>query len=475
MNNLPGRNISGRAYRPCLYWISGRRDGIDFHYPWAICREKARLLRFTGDWQGSEEIYRRNLEAAEAAGSARDLALARTELSVLLEIRGNSDQAFLMAQEAYRLWQELKDPAGLARAAGALGSVYHHRGEYVQARGYYRLSMDYAQQAGLERDLCQAVNQMGLILFEMRELEGSLEYYRQALEIAERNDDPHYITMAAGNIGNIHLERNELDQALKCYQLALDQSLKTGDKQSIAFGIGNIAIIFEKRGDFAESLKWNRRQYDIFMELGDQAHLTVCLLNMGTTYLQLGMLDRAGECLARQVELGARNSDRPILSYGLYILGTVRRDQGAPEAAEDLFGRAIALAREIGLDYYLGDYCCALAELLLDGSRFDQAGPLVDAARAAAAKAGRQDLEPRLQALGARAETRDGAAAAEKIGQLAGREEDPEQKGHLLLQAYRLGRKEEHRREAVKIYRDLAARADRYSYRRALAELEGKD
>ena len=453
------------------YWILLPAAAPRRWRPCHVLREKAGLLRLTGEWAAAERLHRELAASAAASADRAALADARTDLASMLLLMGAIDEAFDLAAEARPLWDALGDDRGLARCITTLGSVHYQRSEYPKAMEYYREGLAIAQRGGDAMMSCRALGRIGLLHYDMGESQRSLEVLDEALAAAERMGSHQLIASSSGNLGNVHLEQGRYEEAMACYQRAYRESLRIGDKQSTAFSEGNIAIIHEKQGRYAEAMEWTLRQLQAFRELGDRVNLAVSLLNIGNIHSSRGeygtALARYGEVIA----LARANRDKPILSYALYLSGTTLQELGRPEEVERFLAEAVAVAEEIGFNHYLCGYQSRLARHYVERGDPVKAAALAAAARELAEKVGRAEVLFELEVTGALLAADGRAGQAARLTKLAGRAPEPEQEAGLQKRLFDLTGDQARRQAAADAYRKLYGELPKHSYRKALEEL----
>lgn len=108
-----------------------------------------------------------------------------------LQLRlGNIEQAATLYQEGLRLNQELGDTEGTANALYGIGTVFHARGEYDEARQWCEESFSLYQTLNHQYGSAWCHNLLGEIAFGKGEIDTALPHYRQSLTIwLQRGDD----------------------------------------------------------------------------------------------------------------------------------------------------------------------------------------------------------------------------------------------------------------------------------------------
>ena len=123
-----------------------------------------RALQEAGQWERAEAVLSEALELAQAAGDRRvaaDAAVARTHLRLFTGSTASHGEARLVLAEAARVFEELGDEAGLARALGLGGQIRFWAGESAAAIDDLERAARHARAAG---DRMQEVDSLHYVL-----------------------------------------------------------------------------------------------------------------------------------------------------------------------------------------------------------------------------------------------------------------------------------------------------------------------
>jgi tetratricopeptide (TPR) repeat protein len=363
------------------------------------------------------------------AGAERAKALLRLADGPL-ELLGRRARQEACAREAERLAEEAGDDELRARAAGALGTVFHETSRQGEAEKAYRRALDLARAHGDRKAEAAATGNLGNVLYSLGRLAEAKEHYERNLALSREIGDRRGESAATGNLGNVLRSLGRLAEAKEHHERHLALCREIGDREGEARATGSLGGVFQSLGRLAEAKEHCERYLALSREIGDRQGEAAATGNLGSVFTSLGRLAEAKEhhernlALSREIghwqgeaaalhnlagahrEAGdaARSEEgyeaclavaagtgfRHLQAATLRALGSVRAAAGDAERGRDALAAARDLAREIGVAGYEVLARCELA--LLPG------GDATDALAAFAEHEARLDSDERPEA-----------------------------------------------------------------------------
>ncbi|NML06274.1 ATP-binding protein [Sphingomonas sp. G-3-2-10] len=160
---------------------------------------------------------------------------------------GQAAAALRSYQEAYRIFDRLKEPRSVALAFHYLGSLYSAARGFDRAADYYgQAAAAYNGDPSLSLTLH---NSRGNMLLAAEKYSGAIAEYGKALEIARQMGKPLLEARILGNIARAQLEAGQLDDAeatlARGFSLAKGEDAKSFRQQLL----GTAASVAMERGD----------------------------------------------------------------------------------------------------------------------------------------------------------------------------------------------------------------------------------
>jgi len=278
--------------------------------------EYATLLETTDQWEEAEQELRSGLRIAESSlGKDDPLTLEMTrQLAATLGDQGHNREAVALLESLMETYEQLPAPTqdeqlGRIEAMQTLAELRRILGEYTQAETLYQdIIKAYKIAYRVEHPrMLDAMNDLGLLLWEQGKLEDAERIFRTTLDGRVRV------------LGELHL--------------------------TTAQSCDNLGLILSEQGKFDEAERLQRRALSILEQtLGpDNPDTIVCENNLADTVVGLGRADEAEAIMADVVDRA-----RSALPAGHWHLGVYLKSH-----AETLIpiGRFEDAARELNEAY----------------------------------------------------------------------------------------------------------------------------
>jgi adenylate cyclase len=314
---------------------------------------------------------RRAAELAAAGPDAGRLAEVRLALATLLELTGGHD-------EAQRLYEQVRDATGDARAWRGLASTLRKRGLYADA-----LAVLAAAQASMSPD-ADGAPAIALELGRTLLGAGRPGEAVPALEAALTRLGP---TQAETGQALLYLARSELqcgrfDAALEHGQRALAILEAHDDMSGLVLARRVLGGVYRHLGLLEEAATTLRLGVELADRVGHVEELGACLINLGMVELRLGRIEEAIDCDRRAITQFERVNLLPGCANGYANLAEKLYHAGRYEEAATECRRALDLAVELDDRLRIADVIRTEATILLARGDADQAATRAEEAAA---------------------------------------------------------------------------------------------
>jgi class 3 adenylate cyclase/tetratricopeptide (TPR) repeat protein len=318
-----------------------------------------------------------SLEAAEALalrlGDRRRLAWVLTYMTRDLSILGKPDQAIERGRRALALVPEAADLELEMLINGYLGSVCFARGDYRQAvellgKGVDRLrGVLELERYGLPGP-ASVFFRIWLVssLTRLGDFAEAATQAEESLRIARRADQPLALIVAHYTAGfplvhqPAHLARGAAE---------LEKSLELCRTWKLPAWFSNIASIlgyaYAKSGRMEEGVALMQQAIDESVAGGGMVNHAIEVGRLAEARLLAARWDDAAALAARALDLAGTHKERGNEAIARWLLAeaAARRPEPDAAAAREDYGRAAALASELGMEPLLADCRAGLAAL----------------------------------------------------------------------------------------------------------------
>jgi tetratricopeptide (TPR) repeat protein len=235
------------------------------------------------------------------------------------------------------------------------------------------LSLEVSERHGLSRSAARALNVLALVRHFQQDWEGARAVYEDALERALEIGDDELTGLVCLNLGVVANLRGALRDARVRYLESIGSAVRSGSKQIEVMAYNNLGLVCGDLGDWMEAEVHFSRGIEIAERVGAMATLARLRMNRAEPLILTGETAHARASLDHAEELAARLGDREALVGVARLRGMADRVDGRLEAADELLGRALALAAGAGLEMERGETLREAAVLRLCQGRPEEA------------------------------------------------------------------------------------------------------
>jgi len=278
------RDEARAIYEDLLYRLQPDGDVA----PSSLVRWVARTYMADARYEEARDCIELSLVLAELAGEVAGIGHSTNQLAVLHWHMGDLDSAkrlYLSARE----YAIRSDEAPLvAMTSTNLGVVASVRGDHEQALRYFESSLREYRLLGMTRDVCIALNNVGLVQTRLQAWQESEASFRQALQLAQELSDVEIETQLEINLAQSMLKRGEYDGASQMVERALltAQAHRLGDALGGAYQLAG--AIARDQGNLDGALESMGRAAEVATQRGNSLLLADVERKRSQIYRQLG-------------------------------------------------------------------------------------------------------------------------------------------------------------------------------------------
>ncbi|MFV2073025.1 MAG: CHAT domain-containing protein [Thermoanaerobaculales bacterium] len=338
-------------------------------------------------------------------GDGMETAQAFRGLALFQYSRSRYDRAEARYREALAIVERLAPEADLLPdLLGRLGLAVLHQGDFEAARKLFHRELDAARR--LEPTgprVGYANNHLGLVAKKLGEYSEARSWYVRGLEIY-RACRPGGVEVAGmlNNLGNVALREGDFASTLRFHReaLTLRQRLQAGSAD-VAASLNNIGSAERNLGNFDAARTHLERALELKRAIAPgTSTLANTLAELGIVAVRQGRLIEADRLYAECRIIRERTAPgSPAVAEIMFLQGALVKQSGHRREAERLWRKAIAIMEQtqaglplsayepsrFGAQFYL--FYGALARLLAEDGRGEEAFALMEGARARALRA----------------------------------------------------------------------------------------
>jgi len=311
----------------------------------------ARYVAARAAWRLSDfatvesEMAKVRAEAQEKGETVIE-ALALTGLGeVMLRRTGDPGRAKVLVDEALELLRGDGDPPAYFDALTVRATIGAWLGEVDDAVRYleraYAIAID-SRRKDLQTIAAQALVQLHIGRLELDEAELLIT---RALELAGESGSVRARVGTTLSYGKFLLAKEEIDAAETIFEEVRTTAVELGLEHLVAHAHAYLGWCALRRDDVKRAEKHVREAVRITTSRGDRGMLPEIEALLACTLADAGKLDEAERYALAAQETVSREDPSALVSVTT-ALAVVRAGQGADGEAEELFERAITLARK---------------------------------------------------------------------------------------------------------------------------------
>ncbi len=312
-------------------------------------------------------------EIKDRPGEANQLFV----IGALHQSRGALERARESFEASLALSRELRDVLGEAKTLGTLGAVYDELGLAIRALESIQQGVTAAKRTGNRRAIVQALISLGDHRRNEGEFRSAMETYQEALPVARTEGDAGLIGAVLENMCAIYVDMGQPETGLPFAQEAIELAKRAGDRHLEGAALNAAGIALTRLRQFAKAIDLFARVRVLSRETGDPSLEAGAITNGGNAHLQLGNSREALALLMEALPLHRAHGFRVYEANTLLSLGSLHRTMNHRTESLESYRSALALFRDLGYRDRLPTALVALARVLIDEKRYDEAEPLL--------------------------------------------------------------------------------------------------
>lgn len=343
----PSPRISTSA--EALAWLDAERPNLIAairhaaeHGPAVMAWQLADALRgylwigqHVGEWLATAH---HGLQAAQESGHRPAEAAMHANLGTLYLRLGEYARSVEHHDHAIDLYRELGDKDAEAGALNNLSLVHRRSGDLVAARDTLVRCLEMLRSAPAD-SVSTGLYNLGQLAVELGEIDGAVEHFSQALALAPNADSHTYLGMALRLQGRPAEARAHLERALEI------GNVPAGESETLE----NLAALELAAGDTDAALSLASRALSLVADGGDPQVATSVRITLGETYRALLDLDAAAGLFEQALATARRIGYASGEVRALIALAGVLRDLDRPDDAQAAADQAARRSAELGL------------------------------------------------------------------------------------------------------------------------------
>ncbi len=269
--------------------------------------------------------------------------------------KSNSDSAFALAKEGYKLSQEIRYTRGMGMAFMRMGSILCDKGNNDEALLYSHQALNIRIQQGDITMAAATCSQLSYIFNVVGVKDSAFFYLYKGLRYYEVAKDPNGLANTYSELGRLFNDYKDSVKALKYLEQALQIFLKLNDFEDITAGYSNLGDFYFGSKNYQTALKYYNSSYRAAAKAGNIYNIANSYNNMALCYTNLKEYEKAKlhYFIANSYYLQEGYKNDIALVY--YNLGILYDNTNKLDSSLFFFDKSLALSREINNPNYVAN------------------------------------------------------------------------------------------------------------------------
>ncbi len=230
-------------------------------------------------------------------------------LGISYKYLGDYNKSIEYAENAYNIFNHIKNEPYKARVLNSLGNLYKRKGDFEKAIVNFTISMDISKRIKDSIMLSALYNNIAVLYYELgNRHEQSLEYHKLNLELLKKVGDKGNIFNCYMNLGNVYKDMNDNEKALDYYRQSLDY-LEENNLYDKLLLVHNLGTVYEKLKKYELALRYYNDAIELEKIMGNKGMLVYSLQGVGNVLLSQGSFVEGEKYLLKSYTLAKEIGD----------------------------------------------------------------------------------------------------------------------------------------------------------------------
>jgi predicted ATPase/DNA-binding CsgD family transcriptional regulator len=208
-------------------------------------------------------------------------------------------EALDFGQEALRLYEQVDDLQGMARAHFILGYCYAYSNESDLAEHHTMRAYEHYRTLGAQTGMASALTNLGARAAARGDWEATNRYYEEALVLREAIGLPIGLTLSLARASHAALMGGDIEEARNLSQKAYALALESGFHENIARTLALLSVVASYEGKFEEAFQRIQEAEKYATISKDFGTRTGVAFQMGGTLIWLGRYEKGRVYLSK--------------------------------------------------------------------------------------------------------------------------------------------------------------------------------
>lgn len=238
-------------------------------------------------------------------------------------------------------------PAQKPKITNMKGTICWRTGQYDEAMEWYHKELRISSEAGNQKYVAMALNNIGFIYAEYGEDAKTLEYYQKALEVRLKSNDIIGLRLSYNNLGRVYMQLDSLDKAMDYYNKALRLYGDTVNDRYKSTVLNNIGNLFLKQQKYEKAMDYYQRSLVIKRNINDLHLILEALKNIAHVHIETGNYAKARRVIEEGIPVAEQIESDKMRQIFYRQLHTISEVTGNYKEALNYYRKQAELGEEL--------------------------------------------------------------------------------------------------------------------------------
>lgn len=285
----------------------------------------------------------------------------------------NPAAALIQGEQALHLAAVSGPPAEVGAAYLAIGAAYQAQRQYDPALRHFVRALRLYQQLHNEPGRARALRMLGRAQYLQGDTGQAYDTYKQALAITLSSGDARSRAQVYSNLGELLGAGAQWQRALRSYEQAYAEWQQAGNLPGQAQALNSIGLAHHQLRQYSRSLYYLRLSLQQARQLGDSTSTGEALASTGRVYQDVGNYEVALNFYTQAISQLPQRTPPARRAAALQVLALVQDSLSYRVAAIRSLQQALPLAQQAGSQIQVSTFYQKLASLYERENNYTQA------------------------------------------------------------------------------------------------------
>jgi two-component system, sensor histidine kinase PdtaS len=345
--------------------------------------EKGRLFILRSKAWPNTQTEQPLADAQQALASYQQIKNEEGQVDAYLQLSGiySRQNKYTLALDfdsvAFMIAKRIGYKKGNALSLSLMGRNYQQLGNFKLSEQKSLQALQLLQEAGLESDMAETYNRLGIVYRRLSDIKKSLYYFDEGIVTAKKYKQDPVLGVLFMNKANSLTEAARYDEAVAMHLESIRIKEKAKDERGLQQSYNNIAIVYKRTQQYQNSLEYFRKANLLAKQFNNKAGLGYNYANMADLYLILHKKDSVPALYEMSLSAFAATEDKAGLGFAYHNYGNFLQEHQQLDKAEEMLQKALAIRKETKSPYDIASTMNVMGALLTKKGKTKEAEDLL--------------------------------------------------------------------------------------------------